>query len=308
MMIVSWQALKAMVARALVCLVLIISTLSSFADEPDQLSELLEAKLWTERDAYDTSHVLMVPMHAAYFRKDEVRISEFRQFARRWLIDTSRSDLGRLTERQFDYFLARLTYLEASDAACGQLSADLFGVLSERAENNINSPAWNWRMDPFPSQIELLLWKMRQESTDPSFLRAIFDEDLFSIATSADLVTIANHCSWIVPEYVYDMARQGSAAVISGGAFSSAGWLFQPGVWTDHPDYQYAGNQTLGSELSARPITGIGWDSSYSHRFPLFLVSLVCFTHNTQLSNAALRVKDAYTDQWVRTPVAYCTT
>ena len=51
-------------------------------------------------------------------------------------------------------------------------------------------------------------------------------------------------------------------------------WLFQPGVWRDHPDYLYAGNDNLGENLLPMPVDDIAEDTSHSHRYPVWLESL----------------------------------
>ncbi len=55
---------------------------------------------------------------------------------------------------------------------------------------------------------------------------------------------------------------------------SEGGWLFQPGVWSDHPDYLYAGNEEKSPHLEEKRIKGIAEDTSHSHRLPLWLTSL----------------------------------
>jgi len=51
-------------------------------------------------------------------------------------------------------------------------------------------------------------------------------------------------------------------------------WLFQPGVWIDHPDYAYSGWSEIKPNLKKKPVSGIAWDTSHFHRFPLWLISL----------------------------------
>ena len=56
-------------------------------------------------------------------------------------------------------------------------------------------------------------------------------------------------------------------------------WLLQPGVWGDHPDFQYAGHDSAEPDpatgsLPPAPVDGIGWDTGHAHRLPLWLRSL----------------------------------
>ena len=52
------------------------------------------------------------------------------------------------------------------------------------------------------------------------------------------------------------------------------GLVLQPGAWTDHPDYEYAGHTEMVPGMPRSPVSGIAPDSSHSHRLPLFLSSL----------------------------------
>ncbi|NPV51845.1 MAG: hypothetical protein HPY60_11730 [Candidatus Methanofastidiosum sp.] len=54
----------------------------------------------------------------------------------------------------------------------------------------------------------------------------------------------------------------------------NGGWLFQPGILEDHPDYAYAGHKVKKFGMKPLPVEGIAMDSSHSHRFPLWLTSL----------------------------------
>ena len=60
------------------------------------------------------------------------------------------------------------------------------------------------------------------------------------------------------------------------GAFQPrGGWLFQPGVWADHPEYRYAGNAAAERGIRPAPVPGIAADTSHSMRFAAWLTSLM---------------------------------
>ena len=51
------------------------------------------------------------------------------------------------------------------------------------------------------------------------------------------------------------------------------GWLLQPGVWADHPDFAYAGRERIHPGMTPLKIPDVNWDSSHAHRWPAFLLS-----------------------------------
>jgi hypothetical protein len=52
------------------------------------------------------------------------------------------------------------------------------------------------------------------------------------------------------------------------------GWLFQPGVWHDHPDFVYAGRSQIEPAMEEARIADIAGDTSHAHRLPVLLESL----------------------------------
>lgn len=211
------------------CITFLAAVVLSFAashsaqSAQDPLRKLLSERLWNKRDAYDASHVLMVPMHAAYASGNDNRVAEFRRFGRLWLADPKKPYLGRLTNRQFDYFMTRLAYLEMQSTHCGEFSALLYEYLNDRTAKNIKQPAWNWQMEPFSDQISRIAWKASQAATEPTYLKAIFDEDLFSVSTAADLTSMSRICGWQLENTVEQMAGLGLAAILDQGEFIEDG-------------------------------------------------------------------------------------
>lgn len=52
-------------------------------------------------------------------------------------------------------------------------------------------------------------------------------------------------------------------------------WLFQPGVWSQHSDYAYVGNNQESDNLKTNLVENIAMDTSHSHRFPLWINSFI---------------------------------
>ena len=53
------------------------------------------------------------------------------------------------------------------------------------------------------------------------------------------------------------------------------GWLIQPVVRSDHPDYAYAGNVTITPDIQPKIRENISWDSSHSIRMAALVNSFL---------------------------------
>jgi hypothetical protein len=255
---------------------LLYCTVSAAAVPVNPIAAALQQNLWTKRDAYDAAHVLMVPLHFAYVKEDSELIGEFRRFVNRFLDDKHREPLGLLTELQFSYLLSRFVVLETYRKQCSPLARRGSVHLTARLVEALRSPAWQWGRPAFTSMFERLKWKLIQSETKPSYLKAIIDEELFAMAIAADLSSSLPVCGLAVPEELRQALDLAEIVFRQEGESTPYGWVFQPGVWRDHPDYQYAGNMDLRKDLEKKVVAGIGVDSSHSARLPLWLRSLQC--------------------------------
>lgn len=259
------------------------------------LNLLLAEELWTPRDAYDAAHILMVPMHAAFYSGDRETIDKYREFITDYLADRDRGDLGRQTLLQFSYLLSRFAVL---DGACSDFNRRLLEYLERMIEAAIRQPAWQWERDDFENMFARIEWKLTADPSDPSYLRAIIDEELFAVAIAADIATAKTGCGLPVPETVSQAVRLGYRIVTDMGTTDGEGWQFQPGVWRDHPDYKFAGHEHLAAGLSPSPVDGIGVDSSHSARLPLWLLSLQCSFPKTSSEYEVLQdIRDRFANQ-----------
>lgn len=119
---------------------------------------------------------------------------------------------------------------------------------------------------------ERLAWKLNQKITKPSYLRAIIDEELFLIGIAANLKSYLNRSEKIETSVIDEILN--AAKIIFKNEVSwtkNGGWLLQPGVWADHPDYAYAGHDNIRHGMPKKPVSNISWDTSHSSRLPLFL-------------------------------------
>lgn len=250
--------------------------LSIHPAQSSQVDQLLGEKLWTKRDAYDAAHILMVPMHAAYATRNQETIKRYREFVGRYVGDDSREDIGRLTNLQFAYLVSRFIVLDVNANGCGALANEAARFLEKLFTTEVMSPAWQWSMPDFPTMFDRIEWKLEQRETFPSYLKAMIDEEMFAVALASDISVVVSKCGAPVPRDIRRAVALGYRIIIQEGVSKDSGWVFQPGIWRDHPDYAFAGNNELAIGLSRKPVEDIGLDSSHSARFPLWLQSFRC--------------------------------
>ena len=238
----------------------------------------LKYPLWTDMYAYDAGHFLMVPLHAAFLNNQEVWQIQFAQhfqrFVKAYLKYVTRNRLSRL---QYLYLASRFLVLAAEKKKQGLIPSQLHSILYTEIKNFWQKdPAWQWNRTPFLGGIrERVLWKLNHKNVKKSYYRAIIDETLFVFAIAADLYTYERLSGVKNSSILTDILNVAYRVFQQEVVYQpDGGWLFQPGVWTDHPDYAYAGHKKKIPSMKPLPIPGIAWDSSHSHRFPLWLTSL----------------------------------
>jgi len=241
------------------------------------ISPYLQDPLWISRDFYDAGHYLMVPLHAAFLFQNSDWQKQFRDHFERFLSASSAEiDLGRLNRLQYFYLISRYFVL------AGQEKSD-FSHLEELVETVehevvtlwIEEPAWQWAREPFLNMRDRVHWKLDNKTVEKSYYRAIIDEELFVFAIAADLSAFYHLSKKPVPPVVSDILETAKKVFEQEGQWQvDGGWLFQPGVWTDHPDYIYAGQTRIVPGMAPYPVPGIAQDTSHSHRFPLWFISL----------------------------------
>ncbi|MCB1647756.1 MAG: hypothetical protein KDI36_20005 [Pseudomonadales bacterium] len=243
---------------------------------------LLKSNLWSARDIYDASHVLMVPLHYAFITQDQIAISQFETMFTRF----ANAELpgGQLNQVHWMYLVSRYLSLKTefkvpfSDADQSLLQRSI-AHLRYRWEL---APDFQWGSFPFfglkarleyvldePSSIDLL--------RERSYYRAVTDYELFVLAIGNDLGFVYNNRPDIaesdrklaveVFHYTYRILEKRVTSTKSNGM------LFQVGYWRDHPDYQFAGHLTLGKDLGPSKKADVAEDSGHSHRWPLWLES-----------------------------------
>lgn len=243
----------------------------------------LQDDLWSDKNAYDAGHYLMVLLHAAFYSGEEALQREFAEHFSRFMVAVKKSPQSiasnRLDQLHYLYLASRFVVLAEQYGRSYLIPDGLVDLLYKKIEDIwINEPAWQWGREPFKGGMrERILWKLRHKDVPKSYYRAIIDEELFTIAIAADLRAYErlakDKTSW--SPVVTDILEIARNIFQQEGEFrSDGGWLFQPGVWSDSPSYAYAGHTVKKIGMKPKPVPGIAWDTSHSHRFPLWLTSL----------------------------------
>ena len=257
--------------------------------DTDIVSEYLEYPLWTDRDAYDAAHYLMVPMHYAYKENDENLKRDFQDFFTRFRDDHKEflnidSELKRL---QFNYLISRYAVLESQQAS---RPSNLLKFLISHLEKEVWScyhvvEVINWKYPDndntnFSGNRNRIIWKLTSRLDHSYFKKAIIDPELFLMGIAADLSLIYKRHESLKPSPALSKTLNEIntlAFIVFKERFTKSedGWIFQKGYWYRHRDFKYAGCLTETCiEKGESPIKDIAPDTSHSLRLPLILSSL----------------------------------
>ncbi|MCV9884761.1 hypothetical protein [Metabacillus halosaccharovorans] len=253
------------------------------------VKEYLQKELWNGNEAYIAGNSLMVPMHIAFQEHKKEWITDFHfhfsNLSKNGLDSLSINE-ERLNTLQYYYLISRFLYLSLTNQVSFTYEEKLTNhLIKEMKKIWINSPAWMWDMENFTGVKDRVLWKLKSIAVKKSYYRAITDEELFIFSISADLKSILSLQGKRDP-IIDDIVSVGYTTYVNESTFTSTGkWIFQPGVYKDHPDYKYAGTDFIFNEELSFHVNNIGKDTSHSHRFPLWIISLKnCFPNKSKQS------------------------
>jgi hypothetical protein len=240
------------------------------------MTPLLEQPLWLVRDAYDTTHALMVPMHAAFALGEEQWQAEFAAFfSRLEQVPIEEVYAGYENEEirlQFMYLVSQYLVIHKEQAL--PVPEHLLTATLNAFETIWTSPAWQWPvcgMEEFPTMEARIRWRLDTLDVPKSYCRVIIDAEGFVLSIAADLSYLYADTAPATVKNALDLFVQAMEQEIVW--LDDTRILVQPGGWRDHPDYLYAGWVDKAPNLEANPIADIAVDTSHSHRWPLWLFS-----------------------------------
>jgi hypothetical protein len=242
----------------------------------------LKQKLWVGHTAYTTAHTYMVPLHAAFLLDEKTWQEEITDLFQRYMSEGAGEPAasGTLLNRmQFLYFVSRYVVLAQRTQNEKQIPEGLVERLYSYLEDAWSKrPVIQWEHADFNCVRDRLTYKLDLKNPKLSYFRAILDEEIYIGAVAADLLQyerLKGEASLSTPmlREILEMMRR----VWRDRADQNehGGWIFQPGVWDDHPDFAYSDQTTKTVGMEKRKRTGLGEDISHSHRLPLWLCSFM---------------------------------
>jgi hypothetical protein len=230
----------------------------------------------TSADTYYAGEQLMVPLHAAFKRGDAAWEKEFSDHFRRMV--QARSSLTDVILSRVEYlYVASQFMVLAKKAGRSDLIPEALPdvLFAEIRDIWYETPAVQYAHAPFKGMKARVMFKLDQRNLGKSFYRAILDEELVVASIAADYREYYGFQKAAGETTINDILSVAERICKQEIVHNSdGGWVFQPGAWTDHPDFQYAGNPRLERGLRPAPVPGIGSDSSHFARWALFFHSL----------------------------------
>jgi hypothetical protein len=243
----------------------------------ENIKPILARPVNTSAGAYYSGEMLMVPLHAAFAHNDPEWEKDFADYFQQFMKSHDQLTDVLLSRLQFLYLGSQFIVLAEKSHHSDLIPPGLPDLLfSEVQAAWQEKPAIEWEHAPFKGVRERVLWKLNTRNVAKSYFRAMGDDDCYVFAVAADLRTYggtpAQEKAWRAPlndilEVTHRVYTQEVSPTPIGG------WLLQPGVWRDHPDFQYAGNPRAAEGIKRAPLSDVSWDSSHSARFPLWLTS-----------------------------------
>jgi hypothetical protein len=246
----------------------------------------LNTPLWAKDNAYNAGHFYMLPLHAAFQFNNYEWQQQFAQHFERFVVDgyfdVEPTQLYRL---QYYYLASWFMVLAIENGQDSLIPAGLFDIVYDDIDNFWNNePVNNWRypglsLPNFNNLRSRVLWKLYNvQVPEKTFHRAIIDAEKFTFAIAANLKTYMRYTETDtlpksqtvddILEFAYIFFNKRVEWNETGG------WLLQPGFWTNHDDYKYAGNNSKNN-VQIKPVENIAEDVSHSHRTALWLKSFV---------------------------------
>lgn len=243
----------------------------------DTIGELLGQQLWTDRDIYDASHNLMIPMHLAFSSDEYARWqADYASFFEAFLVAWQQSEFtveGALNRGQFLWLVSRYLRLKSERMDLSAADHELLGMLVEEHQYRfVGYPVSIYPSYEFATVQESIEWKLSDPDTEYTYQSLINDSNRSTLSIAADLFAMQPILT--MPDEVFEARELGLSVLRERSAWGEdGGWQFNFGALWDHPDFAFAGQEEPSDDMEPAPIPGIGEDTSHHHRVPLMLAS-----------------------------------
>ena len=224
-------------------------------------------ELWTGRLAYDYGHYLMVPLHAAFQLKEEGWQEQFAKHFQRYMLEGSDGRLtssNALSRMHYLYLASRFTVLAEQSGRRELIPVGLMDALYATIE-----ALWN-RIPTPGGKLQVVTRKLSDRNL------GITDDEMFIFAIAAELRAHERISQSGVGSSTVTGILDTARSVLEQRVVTQeeGGWLFQPGVWAENPEFAYAGREEEVPGMAPFPLADVAEDTSHSHRWPLWLTSL----------------------------------
>lgn len=231
----------------------------------------LRDNLWASTNIYDAAHVLMLPIHAAFYFGEP---NWQRQIADMWhrytLATPSEVDPVILNRLQWSYVASRFCSLAADAGKTNLVPPSLPDLIETEIKNY-------WLPGRVPGNNRAsVLYRLTNLTVSPQHIRAISDIDFYVWTAGAEMKKYRRKTGLPPSPPLDEMVDIGFRVVSQEGRFlADGGWVYQPGIWSGHSEYAYAGRTEKAPGMTPLPVPGIANDTSHSHRFPAWLQSML---------------------------------
>lgn len=232
--------------------------------------------LWLDNYVEDASHTLQLPLAGAFAKPDrtEWRQAFADQFQR--FLDSGDSINVQLYRLEYYYLASRFLRLAAETEESDLIPTVLYArLLDEISRLWTVEPAWMWDSPSFSGGIrQRIEWKLTVQNPPFRYYAALVDHDMFLFGIAAELkayLRITGGEESPVLNDILLMVRRVTEERIEW--LDHGGWVYQRGLWSDHPENSRAGHPFVAPNLPPLLVPNLTRDSSHSMRWPLWLSS-----------------------------------
>lgn len=235
------------------------------------MAPYLQQDLWTETQAYDASHGMLLPIRAAFAHDKTQWQLDLSSHYRRFVAGADQLPKNPLARAQYIY-VASCFVTEAASHHPALIPHGLLDTLCREFQ-------LSWSPSPGKGEEAVILRKLSSVLTPKRFQKALEDKEFFAIGTAANLQAAFRELGLTEPVPISESVAE--ALDLAHRMFKEqvvwskdGGWLMQPGAWSDYPDFLFAGQTEGRPGMPPKPVSNIAWDTSHFMRFPAILSSL----------------------------------